>query len=135
VKPPRILLAKLGLDGHDRGVIVVAMALRDAGAEVIYLGQRRTSTQILEAASAEDVDVIGISILSGSHLPLIRMMMDLERELALGIPIVVGGTIPDEDAVTMREWGVHSVYPVGIPLDELVTRVVRVAGGELGVSP
>lgn len=134
MKSPRVLLAKPGLDGHDRGVKVVAMALRDVGAEVMYLGQRKTSAQILGAAVEEDVDVIGISILSGSHLPLMRSMMDLKQELGLDIPIVVGGTIPDEDATTMCDWGVHSVYPVGTPLDELVAEIVDIAAARFGVA-
>jgi len=126
---PRVLLAKPGLDGHDRGVKVVAMALRDAGAEVIYLGQRKTSTQILRAAVDEDVDVIGVSILSGAHLPLMRELMDRRRELGVDIPVVVGGTIPDEDAVVLGEWGVQSVFPVGSHLDELVAQILDIAAG------
>lgn len=126
---PRVLLAKPGLDGHDRGVKVVAMALRDAGAEIIYLGQRKTTAQILGAAVDEDVDVIGVSILSGAHLPLMRELMDRRRELGVDIPVVVGGTIPDEDAVVLGEWGVQSVFPVGSHLDELVARILDIAAG------
>ena len=127
MSPARVLLAKPGLDGHDRGIKVVAMALRDAGAEVVYLGQRRTTEQILDAAVQEDVDVIGISILSGAHLPIVRELMDGVVARAVGIPVVVGGTIPDEDAGSMTGWGVRAVFPVGAGLDELVARVLHIA--------
>ena len=110
------------------------MALRDAGAEVIYLGHRRTGEQILAAAAAEDVDIVGVSILSGSHLPLMHDLMSLERDLGLSIPIVVGGTIPDADATTMLDWGVHSVFPVGTPLNTLVGRVIETARRESEMS-
>ena len=127
---PRVLLAKPGLDGHDRGVKVVAMALRDAGAEVIYLGQRWTSAQILSAAADEDVDVIGLSILSGAHLPLTEELMSLRSDLRIDIPVVVGGTIPAKDADSLLQSGVVSVFPIGTSLDKLVAAIFFIAGAD-----
>lgn len=126
----RVLLAKSGLDGHDRGLKVVAMALRDAGAEVVYLGLRRTPDQILTAARDEGADCIGVSALSGAHLPLARRL--LERRSALGlddIPVVMGGTIPAGDAAALRAAGVAAVFGVGTALDDVVAGVLRVARG------
>ena len=118
--PPRILLAKLGLDGHDRGVKVIARALRDAGMEVVYLGMRVTADQVAAAAVQEDVDAVGISILSGAHLRLMpRLAAALERQGIGGGPanggvlLLVGGTIPDADVETLRAMGVDGVFPVG----------------------
>jgi methylmalonyl-CoA mutase, C-terminal domain len=128
VRPPRIVLAKPGLDGHDRGIKVIAMALRDAGAEVVYLGLRRTAAEIVQAARDEDADVIGVSILSGAHGPLVRQL--LEERAARGIPevpIVIGGTIPGADAARLRELGVAAVVPVGTPLDEAVGTILDLA--------
>ena len=125
--PPRILLAKLGLDGHDRGVKVIARALRDAGMEVVYLGMRVTADQVAAAAAQEDVDVVGISILSGAHLRLMpRMVAALERQGlrggddAGGMMLLVGGTIPDGDVERLREMGVDGVFPVGSFTGEMV---------------
>ena len=118
--PPRILLAKLGLDGHDRGVKVIARALRDAGMEVVYLGMRVTADQVAAAAVQEDVDAVGISILSGAHLRLMpRLVSALERQGIGGGPanggvlLLVGGTIPDADVEPLRAMGVDGVFPVG----------------------
>ena len=118
--PPRVLLAKLGLDGHDRGVKVIARALRDAGMEVVYLGMRVTADQVATAAAQEDVDVVGISILSGAHLRLMpRLVSALERQGIGGGPasggalLLVGGTIPDGDVPALRAMGVDGVFPVG----------------------
>jgi len=124
----RVLLAKPGLDGHDRGVKVVAMALRDAGAEVIYLGQRRTVPQILEAAEQEDVDVIGLSILSGAHMPITEQLLQQRADRTLDVPIVIGGTIPPADAELLRGSGVEAVFPSGSDLGELVDFVLGLAG-------
>ena len=131
MRPPRVLLAKPGLDGHDRGVKVVAMALRDAGAEVIYLGQRQSSDQILKTAMDEDVDVIGLSLLSGAHLPLTRDLLDRCEELGVDVPVVVGGTIPAVDRAILRDWGVHSVFPAGSGIDGLVADILALAGGRV----
>ena len=124
---PRIVLAKPGLDGHDRGIKVIAMALRDAGAEVIYLGLRRTVPEIVAAAVEDDADVIGISVLSGAHLALAE---DLLRALAaegVDVPVAVGGTIPEADAAALRRAGVAAVYPVGAGLHEVVDGVLALA--------
>jgi methylmalonyl-CoA mutase C-terminal domain/subunit len=130
VTRPRILLAKPGLDGHDRGIKVVAMALRDAGAEVVYLGLRRTVAEIVAAAVHEDVDVIGISVLSGAHVALAGDLVRARDEAAVECPIVVGGTIPEADARLLGELGVARVYPVGTPLDEVVDGVLALASAE-----
>jgi methylmalonyl-CoA mutase C-terminal domain/subunit len=118
------------LDGHDRGIKVIAMALRDAGAEVIYLGLRRSVPEIVHAAVQDDVDVIGVSVLSGAHVPLAEeLMRGLEAEGARA-PVVVGGTIPAADVATLRELGVARVYPVGAGLDEVVSGVLELAARE-----
>ena len=108
--PPRLLVAKPGLDGHSNGAEQVAVAARDAGFEVVYQGIRLTPEQIAAAARDEDVDVVGISILSGSHLELVPEVVRLLREAGVDAPVVVGGIIPDEDAVGLRAGGVAAVY-------------------------
>jgi methylmalonyl-CoA mutase, C-terminal domain len=127
VRHPRILLAKPGLDGHDRGIKVIAMALRDAGAEVVYLGLRRTVAEIAQAAIQDDVDVIGISVLSGAHLPLTEDLLQALDADAVHIPVAVGGTIPAADVAALRELGVEAVYPVGTGLQEVVEGVLALA--------
>ena len=111
----RVLLAKLGLDGHDRGVKIVARSLRDAGMEVVYLGMRVTPDQVAQAALQEDVDVVGISILSGAHMRLIpRLAQALQKRGILGeVLLVVGGTISEEDVGPLQDLGVDGVFPVG----------------------
>lgn len=128
--PARILLAKPGLDGHDRGIKVIAMALRDAGAEVIYLGLRRTVPEIAAAAVQDDVDVIGISVLSGAHLPLAAALVQARDAEGIRTPIVVGGTIPESDVATLRDLGVTAVYPVGARLPEVIEGVLALAAVE-----
>ncbi|MGZ4148047.1 MAG: cobalamin-dependent protein [Actinomycetota bacterium] len=123
-----MLLAKPGLDGHDRGIKVIAMALRDAGAEVIYLGIRRSVDEILQAAIDDDVDAIGISVLSGAHLPLIRGLMTRRDELALDTPVFLGGTIPAADVATLLDLGVAAVYPAGTDLRDVVSGILAAAG-------
>ena len=126
---PRILLAKPGLDGHDRGIKVVAMALRDAGAEVVYLGLRRTGAEIVRAAVQEDVDVIGISVLSGAHVALIRdLLAERDMQGLDDVPVVLGGTVPAGDVEELLELGVAAVYPVG-------TNLAAVVDGILGLVP
>jgi methylmalonyl-CoA mutase C-terminal domain/subunit len=121
----RVVLAKPGLDGHDRGVKVVAMALRDAGAEVIYLGLRQSARQIVAAALAEDADVIGVSVLSGAHLALATQILQAQRVAGLqDIPLVVGGTIPPQDIPTLTGLGVRGVFAVGTPIEEVVAGVM-----------
>jgi len=113
--PARVLLAKIGLDGHDRGVKVIARALWDAGMEVVYLGMRLTPDQVAQAALQEDVDVVGISILSGAHLRLIsRLSQALEQRGLLGeVLLLVGGTIPEQDVAQLEKLGVDQVFLVG----------------------
>ncbi|OAA25366.1 methylmalonyl-CoA mutase, C-terminal domain [Frankia sp. EI5c] len=127
-RPARVLLAKPGLDGHDRGIKVIGMALRDAGAEVIYLGLRRSVAEIVAAARDEDVDVIGISVLSGAHLALTRALLR-ERDAAgiADIPVTVGGTIGATDAATLRELGAAAVQGVGTPLPQVVDTILGIA--------
>ena len=117
----RVLIAKPGLDGHDRGAKVVAQALRDAGFEVIYTGLKRTPEEIVQEAVQEDVDVIGLSILSGAHLPLARKLLaGLKAAGAEEISVVVGGIIPAADVEALKAAGVREVFPVGTRLDKLV---------------
>lgn len=125
-QPIRVLIAKPGLDGHDRGAKVVALALRDAGFEVIYTGLHRTVEQIVEAAIQEDVDVIGLSILSGAHIPLSEKILAHLREANADIPVVVGGNIPVRDCDALRALGVAGVFPTSSDFDE-IARGVRAA--------
>jgi len=119
--PIRVLVAKPGLDGHDRGAKIIARALRDAGMEVIYTGLRQTPESIVNAAIQEDVDCIGLSILSGAHTVLVPRIAQLLREQhAEDILLVLGGTIPDQDAAAMRESGVSAIFGPGTPLDTTV---------------
>jgi len=126
VSRPRVLLAKPGPDGHDRGIKVIAMALRDAGAEVIYLGLRRSVPEILQAAVDEDADVIGISVLSGAHVTLVAELLEGRTARGVDVPIVLGGTIPAGDADALRALGVAAVYPVGSSLSDVVDGVLAV---------
>ena len=120
-KKIRVLVAKPGLDGHDRGAKVIARALRDAGMEVIYTGIRQTPEMIAEAALQEDVDVVGMSILSGAHMALFPRVMDLLRENGLDdVLVVVGGIIPDEDVPILHEMGIKGVFGPGTRTDTIV---------------
>jgi len=125
-KKIRVLVAKPGLDGHDRGAKVVARALRDAGMEVIYTGLHQTPEQIAEAALQEDVEVVGLSILSGAHMTLVPRIKDLLFERQMGdIMLVVGGIIPEEDARELIGRGVvHAVFTPGDPLEKIIS-VIR----------
>ena len=117
----KVLIAKPGLDGHDRGAKVVAYALRDAGVEVVYSGLKRTPEEIVAEALQEDVDVIGLSILSGAHLPLSRRVIDgLRAQGATDVRVVVGGTIPPRDLEALRAMGVERVFPMGTALADIV---------------
>ena len=111
----KVLLAKLGLDGHDRGIKVIARALRDAGMEVVYMGMRVTPDQVAQTALQEDVDVVGISILSGAHMRLVpRLAKALEDRGSGGdVLLMVGGTIPEDDVEPLQKMGVQGVFPVG----------------------
>jgi len=124
----KILVAKPGLDGHDRGAKVVAHALRDAGIEVVYSGLKRTPEEIVQAAIQEDVDVVGLSILSGAHVPLSRRVLDGLRGHGGGdIKVVVGGIIPPRDVETLLRLGVADVFPMGTPLPEIVAALTKEA--------
>ena len=134
-QPTRVLVGKMGLDGHDRGVRVVARCLRDAGMEVIYTGLHLTPEQVAQVAVDEDVDVVGISILSGAHLTLFPLLVDaLRARRADDLPIIAGGLIPDEDIPTLAELGVD-VVPQEAPLELLVERVTAAAGHRRGMTP
>ncbi|MCL5265799.1 MAG: cobalamin B12-binding domain-containing protein [Chloroflexi bacterium] len=129
----RVLIAKPGLDGHDRGAKVVARALRDAGMEVIYSGLRQTPEMIVETAIQEDVDVIGLSILSGAHLPLFSRLGELTREQGLDrVLIVAGGIIPDEDMPAVREMGIRAVFGPGSSTTDIVDFVLSNAPQDKG---
>lgn len=118
----RVLVAKPGLDGHDRGAKVIARALRDAGMEVIYTGLRQSPEMIVNAAMQEDVQVIGLSILSGAHNAIVPKVLDLLRERDMNdVLVIVGGIIPDEDAAQLRERGVAAVFQPGASLDAIVS--------------
>ena len=120
-QPIRVLVAKPGLDGHDRGAKVIARALRDAGMEVIYTGLRQTPEMIVNAALQEDVQVIGLSILSGAHNAIVPRVMELLREKdMLDVRVIVGGIIPDEDAEALKKLGVAAVFQPGASLDAIV---------------
>ncbi len=131
-KKIRVLVAKPGLDGHDRGAKVVARALRDAGMEVIYTGIRQTPEMIVAAALQEDVDVIGLSCLSGAHLELFsEVMQGLEQKGPGSVIVVAGGIIPEEDIPALEKMGVKAVFGPGTPTPDIVETVKKlVAGGE-----
>ena len=119
-KQPRILIAKPGLDGHDRGAKVIARALRDAGMEVIYTGLRQTPEMIVNAALQEDVDAIGLSILSGAHMTLLPRIMALLKQNDMGdVPVFVGGIIPKEDVPELTDMGIAAVFGPGTGLGEI----------------
>lgn len=127
----RILIAKPGLDGHDRGAKIVARILRDAGFEVIYTGIRQSPVAIAETAVQEDVQLVGLSILSGAHMGLTRKVLEFLRERnADDIPVVVGGTIPAGDHRALTEAGVKAVFPTGTPSSEIAEAVRKLVDGE-----
>jgi methylmalonyl-CoA mutase C-terminal domain/subunit len=121
VRPVRIIVAKVGLDGHDRGVKVVARALRDAGYEVIYTGLRQTPEMVVDAALQEDAQVIGLSIHSGAHMTLFpAVVAELKRRKATDITVFGGGIIPDDDIAALKKQGVAEIFTPGTPLHEIV---------------
>jgi len=125
----RVLVAKPGLDGHDRGAKVVARALRDAGFEVIYTGIRQTPAMIAEAALQEDVDVVGLSILSGAHMTLCPKVVDLLRAQGQDdVTVLVGGIIPDEDVAPLRAAGVQGIFGPGTSTQEIVAFIREAVG-------
>jgi methylmalonyl-CoA mutase, C-terminal domain len=120
-RPIRVLVAKPGLDGHDRGAKIIARALRDAGMEVIYTGLRQTPEMIVNAALQEDVQVIGLSILSGAHNAIVPRVMELLRQKDMSdVKVILGGIVPDEDAVELKKQGVAAVFQPGASLDAIV---------------
>ena len=125
-KKIRVVVAKPGLEGHDRGAKVVARALRDAGMEVVYTGLRQTPEQIVSAAAQEDADIIGLSILSGAHLPICEKIVALLKEKKMeGTRVFVGGIIPTQDIEPLRKMGVSEVFLPGASLKDIVERVER----------
>lgn len=119
-RPVRVVLTKIGLDGHDRGIKVVARALRDAGMEVIYTGLWQTPDRVVRAVADEDADVLGISILSGAHLTLVPIVVDLMKKEGLDdVVLLVGGIIPDEDVPKLKSMGVAEVFIPGVSLDAI----------------
>lgn len=127
-RPPKVLIAKPGLDGHDRGAKVIARALRDAGMEVIYTGLRQTPEMIAESALQEDVDVVGLSILSGSHMTLVPAVRDaMNRSDLKDVPIVVGGIIPDRDKAELLTSGVFAIFGPGTSLDSIITEIRNIS--------
>src|SRR2546426_8491826 len=128
VDPIRVMIAKVGLDGHDRGAKVVARGLRDAGMDVVYTGLHRTPEEVAAAAVQEDVDVLGVSVLSGAHMTLIPRIVDQLRQAQAGdILLVAGGVIPDEDVAALRAMGVADVLLQDTPPDVIVTRIRALA--------
>jgi methylmalonyl-CoA mutase C-terminal domain/subunit len=132
----RVLVAKPGLDGHDRGAKVIARALRDAGMEVIYTGLRQTPEMVVNAALQEDVQVIGLSILSGAHNAIVPRVMELLRERDMtDVLVIVGGTVPDADAERLKQVGVAAVFQPGASLEDIIQFIRdRVTRPEASVS-
>ncbi|MEJ5198406.1 MAG: cobalamin B12-binding domain-containing protein [Anaerolineae bacterium] len=129
----RVLIAKPGLDGHDRGARVVARALRDAGMEVIYTGIRQTPEMIVEAALQEDVDVVGLSILSGAHMALCPRVIELLRQQGMeDVVVLVGGIIPDEDVEPLKQLGVKGVFGPGTSTQDIVEFIRRCCSSPAG---
>lgn len=119
-RPIRVLVAKLGLDGHDRGAKVIATALRDAGMEVIYTGLRQTSEMVVNAALQEDVDAIGVSILSGAHMTVFPKLIEMMKEKNMhDVLLTGGGIIPEDDILKLQEMGVGKLFPPGTPTSEI----------------
>jgi methylmalonyl-CoA mutase C-terminal domain/subunit len=128
-KTIKILVGKPGLDGHDRGAKVVSLALRDAGMEVIYTGLHKTLEQIVSTALQEAVDVIGLSIMSGAHLPICGRLLELMQAKGIGnIPVVVGGVIPKLDVPKLQQMGIAGVFPGGTTFADIIAGIRRAAG-------
>ncbi|WP_217915257.1 cobalamin B12-binding domain-containing protein [Miltoncostaea marina] len=129
-RPIRVVIAKPGLDGHDRGAKIIARSLRDAGMEVIYTGLHQTPEQIAATVVQEDADAVGLSILSGAHMTLVPRVLDLLRSEGAGdVVVMVGGTIPRDDIEPLREMGVGAVYTPGAPVGEMVEFIERSVPG------
>ena len=129
VRPVRVVLAKLGLDGHDRGIRVVARMLRDAGMEVIYLGLRQTTDSIVAAVEQEDADVVGLSMHNAGHLTLGPAMVAALESAGIDIPVVIGGIVPDDDRALLFDAGIADVLGPGTSSVEVVEAIRRASGG------
>lgn len=129
-RPIRILMAKVGLDGHDRGLRVVARILRDAGCEVVYAGLRQSPETIAAASAQEDVDVVGVSMHNGAHLTLAPAVVDALRDAGLDIPVVLGGIVPPDDVQILLQGGVAAVLGPGAPNEEVVAAVRAAVRGQ-----
>ena len=128
-KKIKILVGKPGLDGHDRGAKVIALALRDAGMEVIYTGLHQTTEQIARTAVQEAVDVIGLSIMSGAHLPICQNLLEkMKAEGIDDIPLAVGGVIPKQDIPKLNDMGIKGVFPGGTPFDDIIAGIQDLVG-------
>ncbi|MEJ2165239.1 MAG: cobalamin B12-binding domain-containing protein [Desulfobacterales bacterium] len=126
-KKIKIIVGKPGLDGHDRGAKIIALALRDAGMEVIYTGLHQTIEQIVKTAVQEAVDIIGLSIMSGAHIPISEKLLELMQAQGIEeIPVVVGGVIPKQDIPKLKALGIKGVYPGGTPFDEIVAGIQQI---------
>jgi len=129
----RVLIGKPGLDGHDKGAKTVAMALKNAGMEVIYTGRRQSVDQILNAAIQEGVDIIGLSILSGVHIEVTEELITRMKEKGIEeIPVVVGGVIPKKDILSLKEMGVKEVFPIGSTFEEIVKGIEKIVKQQKG---
>lgn len=125
-KPIKILLAKVGLDGHDRGIVMLSKALMDSGMEVLYLGSFRKIKDVVNTALQEDVDLIGLSFLGGEHLLFSEKMLSEMKEKEVNVPLLVGGVIPKEDLPRLKKMGIKEVFISGIPLDEITERIKEI---------
>jgi len=126
-KKIKILIGKPGLDGHDRGAKVIALALRDAGMEVIYTGLHQTIEEIVRMAVQEAVDIIGLSIMSGAHLPISKTLLDLMKDQGIeDIPVAIGGVIPKQDISKLKELGIKGVFPGGTKFDEIIAAIKEI---------
>jgi len=132
-RPIRVLMAKPGLDGHDKGAKVVARALKEAGMEVIYIGLRQRTDSILGAAVEENVDIIGLSILSGSHVPICRDLLEkMEQQGIEGVKVVVGGVIPRADVQALKDLGISEVFRGGSSFDDIIQAIRNMVRGAQG---
>jgi methylmalonyl-CoA mutase C-terminal domain/subunit len=132
----RVLIAKPGLDGHDRGAKVIARALRDAGMEVIYTGLRQTPEMVAEAALQEDVDVVGLSILSGAHMALVPRVRALMNDAGLqDVPLILGGIIPDEDRPALTEMGITGVFGPGASMGNIAEFIRGIVDAKAAANP
>ena len=126
----RILVAKPGLDGHDKGAKIVALAVRDAGMEVIYTGLHQQIEQIINTAVQESVDIIGLSIMSGAHMPICKkLVQDMQAEGMDDVKVVVGGVIPFQDIAGLKDVGIDGVYPGGTPFEEIIEDIQSIVSG------